>query len=228
MGRLILQVKTTQLSVGGEKMKIENLKVGMKVQAVKKSIHPEAWADFLAIYPSGIATITSIEKGVIYIASLTSSAVVFKFYADDLEPAIGASQAKCVKTITIKNLLLAKMPSETLKKFIQEVVEISIQYAWDPIPADIAQQIAIKLQVPSCLIQLGFIRKKDEIEKVKVIEQNEEFNIQVALAGGGTYNILSILKDGSGFIRYSGIPVDVGLVTTLGGKLIDRTMETKW
>jgi hypothetical protein len=197
---------------------IQDLKVGMIVRAEKKSYIPFTWLEFIDEIPTKIATITRIHNGIVEIG--TSESRTYKFYPCDLE-----LDFQSVQLITLQKLTLSGIPKILLKKFVKHALEVSIHYAWDPIPANIAQQIAVDIGEADILQEFGFIEKQSIIKELIVDETTTDFDIIGILPNGEKWGLFKVAKDGSGFIRYGYILSNLGLNITSNGKLQEK--ETK-
>ena len=202
-------------------MRYEDIKVGMKVRALRKSEIPESWGNFIDRFPGGVAEVTNINdwNSVITVGS------GFYFLPSDLEPVIDSPSAttKPSRPITIKSLRDAGSCREGLIEFTKTVVEKDPRYAYDEIPVDIAIEAATKAGSPTWLEENGFVEKKrvNIIEQVFVRERPDYYWIGAKFPGyTGDFSVIHIQKDGSGIYLIGGLSEIKGLTTTETGTLV--------
>jgi hypothetical protein len=209
-------------------MKIEDIKVGMKVYAMRKSVFPQSWNEFLGVYPSRVVQIQFIELNPPRLQIGNIGNAFYSFHPDDLEEVILCSKTppilvKSLKPITIYALHKTGLHPEILEKFVKQAMSLSIKYAWEEIPVVVAQRIAIQAEIPKYLIIYGFIEEipNNVITKVTVEESTTYFRIDMTLSNGATRCAFSISKDGSGFERWERISSISDLKLTPEGKLYE-------
>jgi hypothetical protein len=216
-------------------MKIEDIKVGMEVYAIRKSVCTQSWLEFLHCYPNRITTVKRIINGTPVLIEI-GEGIVYNFLADDLTEAtfsrsplrrhIKSKQPITISALlTCANVYAAGFTHKHLACFIEELVKLNPCYVWEKeIPANIAQQIFIKIGLPNWLEDYNFIMKEKEqvIKNITVTEHDTQFVISAELSDGNVWNLFGIFKDGRGFRRAMEIPRDIGIETTTDGEICEK------